>query len=215
METKSVLNAIKQIKSDNKQRKFTQRYDLIISLKNFDLKKDKLDFFLDLHNSIGKARKICALVAGELSDQAKKVCDSTVILDDFEKYLSNKASLRKLAEQNDYFIAQANIMPKIAQSFGKVLGSRGKMPNPKAGCVVPPNTNLEQIKEKLQKRIRVQATKAAIVQCVVGSENQSDEEVADNVVTLYKALLTNLPLQENNIKKTYLKFTMGKPVEVK
>ena len=67
----------------------------------------------------------------------------------------------------------------------------------------------------MQKRIRVQATKAAIVQCVVGSENQSDEEVADNVVTLYKALLTNLPLQENNIKKTYLKFTMGKPVEVK
>ena len=215
MNTASILQSIKDLKSSTPKRKFSQRYDFVVTLKNFDMKREKLDFFLDLNNTLGKERKVCAFVGGELYDHAKKACDAAVHVDDFMKVADNKNAVKRLAQDNDYFIAQMNVMPKVASAFGKTLGSRGKMPNPKAGCVVPPNANLEQLKEKLQKRVRVQANKTPIIQCVVGTEDQSEEEVADNIVTLYKALLANLPQQENNVKKAYLKFTMSKPVEVK
>lgn len=215
MDTASIVQSIKELKSTAPKRGFSQRYDLIVTLKNFDMKREKVDFFIDLHNGVGKACKICAFVGGELFDHAKKACDAAVHVDEFVKIAENKNALKRLAQENDYFIAQVNVMSKVASAFGKTLGSRGKMPNPKAGCVVPPNANLDQLKEKLQKRVRVQATKSPIIQCVVGSESQDEAEVADNIVTLYKALLANLPQQENNVKNVYLKFTMSKPVEVK
>jgi len=214
MDAPSVIKQIQTLKKEAPERTFNQRYDLIVALKNFDMKREKVDFFIDLHFGLGQERKVCALVGGELHDHAKKVCDDVVLTDDFDKYAQDKKAVRKLAKEHDYFIAQANIMPKVASAFGKVLGSRGKMPNPKAGCVVPPNANLESLKEKLQKRVRVQAAKIPIIHCVVGSFNQKDEEVADNIVTLYKGLISNLPQRENNVQRVYLKLTMSKPVEV-
>jgi len=214
MDKNSALKSIEKAKESSKERKFSQTYDIIVTLKNFDLKKEKLDYFLDLTHSIGKQKKICGLVAGELLEQAKQICDRTIHVDEFQIIAKEKRGTRVLAENYDYFIAQANIMPKVAQAFGKILGARGKMPNPKAGCVVPSNTNLQQLKERLQRRIRVSATKSPTVQLAIGNESQPKEEVADNIINLYNSLLSHLPQRENNIKRIELKLTMGKPVEV-
>src|SRR3989344_3470146 len=132
MDKDSALQFITKAKESSKERKFSQTYDVIVTLKNFDIKKDKVDYFLDLNYTTGKQKKICALVAGELSDQAKSVCEKTIHVDEFPAVAKEKRGTRVLAENYDYFIAQANIMPKVAQAFGKILGARGKMPNPKA-----------------------------------------------------------------------------------
>jgi large subunit ribosomal protein L1 len=123
--------------------------------------------------------------------------------------------VKRVAAEHSFFIAQANIMPKVAQVFGKFLGSRGKMPNPKAGCVVPPKTALQPLYDRLQKTIVMKAKTQPVIKCSVGTESQSEDEIVDNIMTLYNALIHKLPNEQNNIRNILLKLTMGKPVEVK
>lgn len=215
MEKKAVLQAIKKLKEE-KKRNFKQSFDLIVNLKELDLKKaeNQVDFYVPLHYSRGKKVKICCFAGPELMDEAKKTCDTVVSAEDFEAYSKDKKKVKKLAEDNDYFIAQATVMPKVAGAFGKVLGVRGKMPNPKAGCVVPPKANLKPLLENLQKLVRVRIIKDMTFMTYIGTEEMNEEEIADNVITLYNQIIHHLPNEENNIKNVYLKLTMGKPVKV-
>jgi large subunit ribosomal protein L1 len=216
MEKAKVLEAIKKA-NEAKKRNFKQSYDLVIRLKDLDLKKQEqqVDFFALLHYTKGKKTKVCALIGGEMADEARKAVDTVIIQDDFQKIAQSKSQVKKLAEQHDYFIAQANIMPQIATAFGKILGVRGKMPNPKAGCVVPPNANLKPLYEKLQKTVRAKTRNALMIQAPIGFEGQPDEEIADNIITLYTQVVSHLANHENNISKVWLKTTMGTPVEIK
>src|SRR3990172_6920050 len=118
----------------------------------------------------GKKISVCALVGPELAEEAKKVCDGAILSDDFGKY-PDKKEIKKLASKYDFFIAQANVMPKVATSFGRVFGPKGKMPNPKAGCIVPPNANLKTLYDKLQKTVRLYAKERPMIQIPVGNES--------------------------------------------
>src|SRR3989344_5697755 len=121
-----VLNELKQ----QPKKKFSQSYDLIINLKQIDVKVNPVDAVVALPHSKGKKAKIVAFVEPQFADLAQKSCDLIIKDVDFPKY-ADKKLVKKLAEDYDYFIAQANLMPKVAATFGRVLGSRGKMPNPK------------------------------------------------------------------------------------
>ena len=190
MENKQILEALKNAKKEAKKRNFVQKVDLVINLKDIDLKKNEnhVDFYAQLHYSVGKKMKVCALAGPELVDEAKKVCDNTIPQDDFAKY--DKIKAKKLADDYDFFIAQANIMPQVAQAFGKVFGPRAKMPNPKAGCVVPPKANLKPLYDKLQTTIRIMAKKDPVIHLLIGNEGMKDEEVVDNIKTAYNQLVS-------------------------
>jgi large subunit ribosomal protein L1 len=212
MDKNKVTEAIKKLREISKKRKFEQSVDVIFILKNLQ-KTDKVDFFIDL--PAGRKAKVCALVGTELFEQAKKVCDMAVNQEQFLSYAKDKKALKKLAEEYDFFIAQANIMADVAKTFGRVLGPRNKMPNPKAGCVVPPSANLKPLYEKLQSRVRVMSNKNQnwLVQCAVASEGMKDELIIKNIMTVYNSLLANLAGHVNNYKKGYVKLTMGPAVE--
>ena len=213
MDKEQVQKALAELKQQPK-RKFSQSYDLIINLKNIEIKSHPLDFFVTLPHPKGRKIKVAALVGQELAEAATKFCDLTIRETEFAQYAADKKTVKKLAEQHDYFIAQANLMGKVAAAFGKTLGVKGKMPNPKMGCVVPPNANLETLVRKLAQSVRLQAKKATNMQCLVGKENQADEEIINNIMTILQAVLKGLPNEEQNIKNVWLKTTMGKPVKV-
>ncbi len=210
MNKEDVKKTIEQLKAQDK-RNFTQSYDLIINLKNIVIKTTPVDFFVTVHHPKGKKIKVAAFVGQELVEQAKKHCDLTITESEFDKY---KPQMKKLADQYDYFIAQANLMPRVAAAFGKILGVKGKMPNPKLGCVVPLNANLEPLIKKLNSTIHLEAKKGTNLQCMVGKESQPDEEIIDNILTIYQATLKHLPNEIQNIKNATLKLTMGKPVKI-
>lgn len=215
MEKKELINAINKAKEVSSKRNFKQSFDLIINLKGIDLKKteQQVNIFVQLHYPRGREAKICALVGPELLGQAKRDCHGFISIDDFGKY-SDKRAIKKLADSYDYFIAQATIMPKIATAFGRVFGPRGKMPNPKAGCVVPPNANLKQVVERLQKTVTLRTKNDPIIMTSIGKENAKEEELADNAMTIYNAVIHSLPNEKYNVKSVYIKLTMSKPVMV-
>jgi large subunit ribosomal protein L1 len=211
MNKNEILKTLEIVKKNSPKRKFKQSYDLIIGLKNIDLKKtdNHIDVFAQLHHARGKKVKVCALVGPELKSNAEKACDTTITLDDFDKYAKNKKLTKKIAQDHDFFIAQANIMPKVAAAFGKVLGPKGRMPNPKAGCIVPPNANLEPLVKKLQNTVRIRVNAGLLYQCRVGSEDTPDDDIVANILDIYNALIHALPNEKHNIKTSYLKLTMG------
>ncbi|MBI3035241.1 50S ribosomal protein L1 [Candidatus Woesearchaeota archaeon] len=215
MDKEQILAALAKAKEISDKRNFTQSIDLIINLRGLDLKKQEhqIDSFITLPHSRGKKVKICALVGAELGEQAKGIFDSAILSDNFERY-KDKREIKKIANSFDLFVAQANIMPKVATVFGRVFGPRGKMPNPKSGGLVPPNANLKPVYEKLQRTIRANAKTAPLVQCGIGTEDMDSNEIAENALAVYSSLLQALPNEKHNVKSIYIKLTMGKPVKV-
>ncbi|MFW5746336.1 MAG: hypothetical protein ACOCWQ_02165 [Nanoarchaeota archaeon] len=214
VDKKSVKEALTTLQEHKK--KFVQTVELIVSLKDIDVKRtdQQVDFYTTLNHDRGKEVKICALVGPELADEAKKVFDRTILQSEFEKVASDKREIKKLASEYEYFVAQANIMGQVASAFGRVLGPRGKMPNPKAGCVVPPKTALQPIYDRLLRTVRVRNKGTAMIQVAVGKEDQESEHVVDNVLHVYEGLVHNLPQDVNNVKTVYLKLTMSPVVKV-
>jgi large subunit ribosomal protein L1 len=215
MDKKHFIDAIQALKALPK-RKFKQTYDFIINLRHLDLKKPEhqVELWVKLPFDKGKPTKVGALVGPELADQAKANCDVVITHDKFSQYAANKKEIKKLAQQCDYFIAQIDIMPDVAKTFGRVFGPRGKMPNPKAGCVVPPNANLKTLMETLRKTTKVSAKLQPSVKVMVGKEDMPDEQIADNMMAIYSNVLSKLPQEAFNIKSILLKFTMSAPVKI-
>ncbi len=216
MDKKESLEIIKQLRSQSPQKKFSQSVDVIVNLQDLDFKKPdhQIDFFVTLPHTVGKKRSVAAFVDADMVDEAKSNCDAVITLTQFDEFGKDKKRIKKLAKKHDFFIAQATIMTKIAATFGRVLGPKNKMPNPKAGCVVAPKTNLKPLYDKLQKTIRVLARNKPLIQVMIGTEAMTDEQIADNLYLFYDQLIHHLPKEKNNIKSVFIKTTMGKAVKV-
>ena len=209
MDKQLILEKIKLARELSPKRNFNQSFDLAVTLKSLNLKKpeENIDIFVQLPYPRGKQPKICALVGKEISEQSE-IFDKVIKQEEFSQY-QDKKIVKKLASQYDFFIAQANLMGQIATIFGKTLGVRGKMPNPKAGAVIPPGADTQQLKNRIAKQIRLQTKKELIVKASIARESTNDEQVAENFLTAYNALIHALPQEEANIKEVFIKLTMG------
>lgn len=215
MDKKGLEKAIQELKKNSKERKFKQSYDLIVTLKDLNLKNpdEQVDFFLTLSHGFSKKVKVAAFAGPELAERAKGVVDLVIPQTDFDKF-TDKKQLKKMAAEYDFFIAQADIMPKVAQVFGRALGPRGKMPNPKLGSVIPGKAQVEPLYEKLQRTVRISAKKQPMVHIKVGDENMSVEHVIENAMQVYNQLVHHLPKEKSNVRHVLIKLTMSKPVKI-
>lgn len=213
MDKQSIEKTIKELRETSKKRKFSQAFDLIVTLKDLNLKNvnDQIDFFASLPHATGKKVRVAALVGPELKERADGVCDTVIEQKNFDNY-KDKKLVKKLANDHDFFIAQAEIMPKVAATFGRVLGPRNKMPNPKLGSVLPGKGQVEPLYERLQKTVRISAKKSPMIQVKIGSEAMTDEQLVDNIMNAHNQIVHHLPKEGSNVKTTMLKLTMSKPI---
>ncbi len=211
MEKEQILHVLSELREKSPKRTFTQSFDLIFNLQGLDLKKpeQKVDFYLNLPHKRGKKITSCAFVDATLEKTARGVFDRLIIKEEFSKWNGKKKEQKKLAEQCTFFVAQTDLMTQVAATFGKVLGPKGKMPNPKAGCVISTTTPLQPLITRLSTLVRVQTKNDLSVKVLIGIETLKDEELADNILAVYNTLLSKLPQEKNNIKNTLLKLTMG------
>ena len=201
-ELKKSLNELRK----EKKRNFNQTIDLIINLKKYDFKKNPLNLFVNLPHKI-KDKKICAFL------EAKNKNVETVTKEEFKKY-SDKKELKELVKKFDFFIAQASLMPKVATFFGRFLGPIGKMPSPQLGILMDPNEKtISELKEKINSSVRIR-TKEASIKLAIGKENMKDEEIIENIISVYDVVLKSLPRENDNIKNIEIKFTMTKPQKI-
>jgi len=206
-EIKKQLKEVLAKLREDKQRKFDQTVDLIINLQKLDVKKASIDLFVNVPHKI-KEKK----VAGFLEVKNKDV--DTITPDSFKKY-SDKKETRKLVKRYDSFIAQASLMPKVASAFGRVLGPAGKMPSPKLGIILNADEKtIKELKEKINNSVKIKVKEASI-KLAIGKQSMKDEDIIENIIEIYKAVLKELPKEKENVKNIEVKFTMTKPGKVK
>jgi large subunit ribosomal protein L1 len=100
-------------------------------------------------------------------------------------------------------------MPKVGKLLGPILAPRGKMPKP-----LPPQAPLDGLVKNLEKTVKIDMKKAAVVQARIGSETMSDEDIADNALAILSVIERKYERGLAQVKNVYVKTTMGKPVKV-
>lgn len=206
-----IYEKLKELRKVNKKRNFLQSVDIIINLKNFDYKKEKINFYVELPHGKGKENKVLFITEKKLEDVSKELA---IEWGEVEK-MSIK-EFKKLESKYEYIATTPKIVPLLAKKFGKVLGPRKKMPDPKLGCIIK-DINMDIIKkmnEKLEKTIKVKNDGNSI-KLVIGKEDMEDKKINENFLALYSKLIDELPKGESNIKNILIKFTMSKSVKIK
>ena len=202
-----ILEAVKKAKEESRPRNFTQSIDVVINIKDLDVKKpeNRFDEEVFLPNGRGKGIKIAVIADGELAIQAESAgADLVINKADLEELGKDRKQAKKMANEYTFFVAQADMMPQVGRFLGPVLGPRKKMPKP-----VPATIKPDPVLERLSNTVKVRIKDQPVIQAIVGSQDMDDELIADNVEAVLGVLDRNLEKGRNQIKSMYIKTTMG------
>ncbi|MCD4740184.1 50S ribosomal protein L1 [archaeon] len=206
-----LLEAIKKAKEDAPERKFVESIDVFVNFKNVDFNKsdNKINLELLLPNGRGKPRKICLFCSEEMAAKAKKAASKIILKDEMASI--DKKQAKKLANEYNFFVAEAPLMPEIGKRFGQVLAPRGKMPKP-----IPPGANPESLIKSLEKTlsIKTKGKNMPVLHAPIGTVEMTDEQLTQNAESLINAISGKLPQKQQNIKAIFIKTTMGPTVRV-
>ncbi|MGO9387591.1 MAG: 50S ribosomal protein L1 [Methanobacterium sp.] len=207
-----ILEAVKKAKDESKPRNFTQSVDVVINIKDLDVKKpeNRIDEEVFLPKGRGKQVKIAFIADGELAVQAKNAgADLVITKSELEEMGKNRKDAKKIANQYNFFVAQADLMPLVGRFLGPVLGPRKKMPKP-----VPASAKPDPILERLKSTVKIRIKDQPVIQAMVGSHEMEDEMIAENIEAVLGILDRNLEKGRNQIKSMYVKTSMGPVVRV-
>lgn len=191
--------------------KFDESIDIAINL-NLDTRKSdqQLRGAIVLPNGSGKSVKI--LVATDDVNAQKQA--KTAGAD----YIYSAAELPEFLNQDKYdfdvIVADPKMMLVLGK-YGKKLGPKGLMPNPKTGTVtVNPAKAVEELKKG---KANYRADKSGIIHTSIGKKSMDSKKLAENAEVLIQTIKK---LKPTAVKGTYIKnitisATMGPSVKVK
>ena len=207
----SIQKALEELRKHEK-RNFKQSLDLIVKLKDLDLKKpeNRLNQVVVLPHPIGKPVKVCVIATGDLALKSKEAkADLVIGKDELEDYAKDKKASRKLQNGYDFFVAEASLMPLVGKTIGPVLGPKGKMPTP-----IHMNAPISEIIDQARRTVRIRVRDQPIIQCRVGSEELADDQLIENIQAVFSSVEGKLERGLRNVSKILIKTTMEHPVSL-
>jgi len=214
MEKESVIQALQKVMDASKERKFVQSIDLSINFKGVDFKKpeNRIDAVVQLPFPSTKPKKVIVFAKDKTFAESIKSFVDEVMMEDRIPALEKK-SVKKLASTYEIFLAEGPVMVSVGKHLGQILSPQGKMPSP-----IPTNAKAVQATiERLKKSVRLTNKKGKympVVHASIGNEKMPLEELAENILTVYNAVLSGLQGVEQNIKSIFIKKTMGPAVRI-
>lgn len=155
----------------------------------------------------GKTKKVLAIVGNDKEAEAKAAGADFVGGEDLI------AKIEKGWMDFEIVVATPDMMPKLGK-IGKILGTKGLMPNPKVGTVTP---NIKNVVEGIKKgMVEYRPDKTGIIHAIIGKVSFSEKDLQENFNTLYDAIVKAKP---SGVKGTYIKgvslaTTMGPGIRV-
>ncbi len=202
---------IKQAIKDSTERKFLESLEISVNLRGVDLSnpKNRINEEIVLPKGRGREIKVALFGSEEMRGRVKDTADFVFGAEDLSKFADDKKAFKKLVNQIDFFLAEANLMATIGKSLGTVLGPRGKIPRP-----IPPSVDPSNSIVLLKKTVRVRSRDKRTFHVPVGNKNMSEKDVAENIKEVMKRIASKLEKGYGSIDSIYLKTTMGKAVKL-
>jgi len=130
---------------------------------------------------LGKEVRILVFAEGDGARLAEQAGADYVGLDDLV------AKIQGGWLEFDMAIATPQVMSKVGR-LGRILGTRGLMPNPKAGTIVQPDDLPRAIKEARQGRVEFKVDKTGNLHVPIGKVNFTPQQLMDNLSALMDAV---------------------------
>ena len=204
--------AIEKIKEESPSRNFVESVDIAINLKDINLQDPSKRFQMEIHlpNPLDKEIKVCVLGEGSHLVEAESIASRVVNKDELDNLSRDAKLAKKLAQDYDYFVATASLMPIIGRSLGKVLGPRGKMPKP-----VPPTAPIEPLIKDYQSIVQIRLRQSPVIHARIGTVAMDNDAILENILAVVRNVENRLEKGANNVRSIYIKTTMGPAVKIK
>lgn len=162
-----------------------------------------------LPHGTGKTVRILVFADGDAERLAKEAGADVVGGDDLIKQVAGGFL------EFDVAVAVPQLMAKVGR-LGKILGTRGLMPSPKAGTIVPPEQLPRLIKELRLGRVEFRTDKTGNIHTIVGKTGFSEEQLLENLTAMLDAIVRARPTAAKGqyIKKVVVASTMGPGVKL-
>jgi large subunit ribosomal protein L1 len=155
-----------------------------------------------LPNGTGKKIRVLVLTKGDNTDKAKTAGADYVGLEEYiEKIQGGWLEF-------DVVVASPDVMAQVGK-LGKILGTRGLMPNPKSGTV---SANVATaVKEIKAGKIDFRVDKAGIIHSGVGKISFDEQKLIENIRTFITMVIRLKPTSAKGIylKSIAISSTMG------
>ena len=203
----AISKVISEIKQKSKKRNFKQSVELILTLRDINLKKpeNRINELVELPYAPVEDVRITVFATGDLALRARDMDVYKVLeRDALITLANNKKNSKRLVKETDFFLAETTLMALIGKSLGPILGPRGKMPTP-----IPPTAPIETIINRHQRLVRLRVRDQLVTQCRVGTEDMVDTLLVDNIQAVFTRFEQRLPKGFKNIRRAYIKTSMG------
>lgn len=130
---------------------------------------------------LGKKVRILVFAEGDGARLAEQAGADYVGLDDMI------AKIQGGWLEFDMTIATPQVMGKVGR-LGRILGTRGLMPNPKAGTIVQPDDLPRAIREARQGRVEFKVDKTGNLHVPIGKVSFTSEQMLENLDALMEAV---------------------------
>ncbi|PSQ31742.1 50S ribosomal protein L1 [Halobacteriales archaeon SW_6_65_46] len=207
----SIHDAVSRAIDEAPERNFRETVDLAVNLRDLDLDdpNNRVDESIVLPRGTGQETRIVVFAEGETALRAEDVADDVLDGERLEELGGDDDDAKDLADETDFFIAEANMMQDIGRYLGTVLGPRGKMPTP-----LQPDDDVVETIDRMKNTVQVRSGDRRTFHTRVGAEDMEIDDIADNIDVIVRRLEADLEKGPQNIDGIYVKTTMGPSEEV-